>query len=60
MTYQDRVIYRPELMTQLNVGTETIRRWMKEEKLPKPDVNISQKTKGWKLSTLQAAGIGLI
>lgn len=60
MTSSDRVIFRPELMTQLNVGTETIRRWMKEEKLPKPDVDISRKTRGWKLSTLQAAGIGLI
>jgi predicted DNA-binding transcriptional regulator AlpA len=56
----DRVIYRAELMEQLNVGTETIRRWMLSGKLPKPDIDLSRKTRGWKRSTLQAAGIGLI
>lgn len=56
----DRVIYRSELMSQLNVGTEAIRRWMISGKLPQPDVDISRKTRGWKLSTLQAAGIGLV
>lgn len=56
---QDRVIYRADLMAELKVGTEAIRRWMKSGKLPKPDVALSRKTLGWRLSTLQAAGIGL-
>lgn len=60
MNEQDRVIYRADLMAELKVGTEAIRRWMKSGKLPKPDVAISQKTLGWRLSTLRAAGIGLI
>lgn len=60
MTTPDRVIYRTELMSQLNVGSETIRRWIKGGKLPTPDIDISRKTRGWKLSTLQAAGIGLV
>jgi hypothetical protein len=29
-------------------------------KLPAPDVDISQRTRGWKLSTLRAAGINLM
>lgn len=57
---QDRVIFRAELCKMLNVGTEAIRRWIKSGKLPKPDVAISRRTLGWKLSTLQAADIGLI
>ena len=56
----DRIIYRRELCTLTGVGSEAIRRWIKVNKLPPPDVAISQKTMGWRLSTLQAAGIGLI
>lgn len=58
---QDRVIYRDELKTLANgVCSQTIRRWLKSGKLPAPDVAISLRTKGWRLSTLQAAGIGLV
>jgi Prophage CP4-57 regulatory protein (AlpA). len=57
---EDRVIYRSELCKALGVGSEAVRRWMKAGKLPKPDVAISQKTLGWKLSTLRNAGIGLV
>lgn len=56
----DRVIWRSELMKLCNVtSTETIRRWLKEDRLPKPDVRLSQRTTGWKLSTLRAAGINV-
>ena len=58
---QDRVIYRSELYAVMGgVCAQTIRRWLKSGKLPPPDVAISLRTKGWKLSTLQAAGIGLV
>lgn len=56
----DRTIYRKELMAALNVtSSETIRRWLKSERLPPPDVNLSQRTQGWRVSTLRAAGINL-
>jgi hypothetical protein len=42
------------------VGSEAVRRWIKAKKIPPPDVAISQKTMGWRLSTLRAAGIGLV
>lgn len=43
----DRTIYRKELMAALNVtSSETIRRWLKSERLPPPDVNLSQRTQG--------------
>jgi predicted DNA-binding transcriptional regulator AlpA len=58
MIAEDRVIWRRELMSMLNVtSTETIRRWLKQRKLPQPDVNLSQRTRGWRLSTLRSAGI---
>lgn len=55
----DRVVWRRDLEQKLNVGSETIRRWMKSGKLPKPDVDISRRTRGWRLSTLRTAGINL-
>lgn len=56
----DRTIYRKELMAALNVtSSETIRRWMKSKRLPAPDVNLSQRTQGWRVSTLRAAGINV-
>ena len=56
----DRVIYRAELPELLGVTSESVRRWLKAGKLPKPDVDLSQRTRGWRLSTLHAAGIRII
>lgn len=55
----DRVIWRSELRRALGVSEDTIRRWLKADKLPRPDVHLSQRSLGWKVSTLQAAGINL-
>lgn len=57
---QDRIVFRPELCEMFGVGSEAIRRWMKIGKLPKPDIAISRRTMGWRLSTLNSAGVGLI
>lgn len=56
---QDRVIWRPDLQEAMQVSSETIRRWMKDGKLPEPDVAMSRKTLGWRLSTLRDHGIKL-
>lgn len=54
----DRVVYRPELQTLLGgVSSETIRRWLLAKKLPEPDVQMSLRTVGWRLSTLRAHGV---
>lgn len=60
MSELDRVIYRQDLYKEMQISSETVRRWMKSGKLPAPDVAISQKTTGWRLSTLNAAGIGIV
>jgi hypothetical protein len=57
---EDRVIYRADLCKSLRVCSETIRRYMKADKLPKPDVMLSRQTMGWKASTLRAAGIDIV
>ena len=56
----DRIIFRDELCALLHVGSECIRRWIKTGKLPEPDIAITQRTKAWKLSTLEQAGIKLV
>ena len=57
---EDRVIYRRDLCAMLGIGSEALRRWVRDKKLPPPDVAITRRTVGWRLSTLQAAGIGLV
>jgi predicted DNA-binding transcriptional regulator AlpA len=55
----DEIIKPPELRKALSVCSETLRRMMKQNKLPPFDVRLSQKTKGWKRSTLRAAGVDI-
>jgi len=55
----DRLILRKDLPGEMRVTTETVRRWLRDGKLPEPDVNLSQRTRGWRLSTLRRAGINL-
>ncbi len=55
----DYVIRLSELPKILGRSSETVRRLRKAGKLPKPDVALSLKTVGWRLSTLRAAGINL-
>lgn len=55
----DPVIWRQDLQKLMRVKSETIRRWKVNGKLPPPDVQLSHRTCGWKLSTLRAAGINL-
>lgn len=56
---QDRVIWRPQLQKMMGVTSETIRRWMRANRLPTPDVAMSRKTLGWRVSTLRAHGVNL-
>jgi hypothetical protein len=56
----DRIIWRRDLRKALgDVTDETLRRWIKAGKIPKPDVDLSHRTRGWRLSTLQKSGINL-
>lgn len=56
---EDRVIWRPDFQDLMQVTSETVRRWMKAGRLPAPDVALSRKTLGWRVSTLRNAGINI-
>jgi hypothetical protein len=55
----DKIVWRADLCAEMKVCSETVRRWMKSKKLPAPDVQLSRRTLGWKLSTLRGAGINI-
>lgn len=57
---QDRVIWRRDLLTLIGVTGSTVTRWMKAGKLPKPDIFFTRKRYGWRLSTLESAGVKLL
>ena len=57
MHTSDPLITRLQLTRILRVSGETMRRWLREKRLPPPDFALSSKTYGWKSSTLRAAGI---
>lgn len=56
---EDRVIWRQDLQALMQVSSETMRRWLNSKQLPTPDVAMSRKTLGWRVSTLRGAGINI-
>ena len=56
---RDPIIWRRDLNNLLQLSSDSVRRMLKEGKLPPPDVDLSRKTRGWKRSTLKAAGVNL-
>lgn len=57
MTQEDPIIKRSELPKRLGVCSDTVRKMFKAGKLPPYDVALSQKTCGWRRSTLEAHGV---
>ncbi|MCL2076395.1 MAG: hypothetical protein FWH15_08195 [Betaproteobacteria bacterium] len=56
----DRVVWRPEVCSNAGVVSTTLSRWMLEGKLPKPDVYMTRKRYGWRLSTLRKHGVNWV
>ena len=59
-TPEDRILFRADICKALGVCPDTLRRWIRAGKLPEPDIALSRKTQGWRLSTLHAAGVKLL
>lgn len=57
MTQPDRMVWRSDMRRAMRCSSETIRRYMREGRLPALDVDITSKMQGWRLSTLHAAGV---
>lgn len=56
----DRVLWRADLRAALGCSPDTLRRYIRDKKVPPPDVHLSQRMMAWKVSTLRAAGLNLI
>jgi len=59
MIAADPIIWRADLQEVMHVSSDTVRRWLKSNRLPKPDINPTRKSMGWKLSTLRGAGLDI-
>ena len=55
----DYIVYSRELREMLQISSETVKNWMKSGKLPGFDINLSTKTRGWRLSTLKRNGVNV-
>jgi hypothetical protein len=53
----EMIIKRSDLPRLLKVSSDTVRKYIRDRKLPPYDVALSRKTSGWKRSTLVAAGV---
>ena len=52
----DRLVFRDEFCELAKVSSETVRRWVRDGRLPGFDWMPSRKRQAWKRSTLCAAG----
>lgn len=58
MTSLEVPIFPADLMRLLGIShANTLRRYIKDGKVPEPDKKISQKTRYWHRSTLERAGL---
>lgn len=55
----DRLYTRADLLRLLPVTSDTITRWLREGRLPRPDIAPTVKSQQWRRSTLAAHGIRL-
>ena len=57
MQTADKLWRRDEILERLRIDTSTLRRWIKANRWPEPDVRTTVKNQQWRDSTLQARGI---
>jgi predicted site-specific integrase-resolvase len=55
----DVLLKRAELVQRLRINTGTLGRWMREKRIPPPDIATTRKNQQWKVSTLRAAGLNV-
>ena len=53
------IIRRRELQALLGVSSDTMRRYLRDGKLPPPDYAPTCKLQAWRMDTLKAAGLDL-
>ncbi len=53
------LVQRADLLRALSRSSETLRRWMAEGKVPRPDVDMGNGQQWWHPETLARAGIRL-
>lgn len=55
----DKLLSRAELAAVLRTNSDTLGRWVRQKRVPPPDVKTTQKNQQWKVSSLRAAGLNI-
>jgi transcriptional regulator with XRE-family HTH domain len=53
----DRLFTRAELARLLGICSDTLTRWLREKRLPPPDIAPTRKAQQWRRSSLHRAGL---
>ncbi len=56
---KDEFLPRAELAKRLGICSDTLTRWIREKRVPPPDLAPTRKTQQWRRSSLQTAGLNL-
>jgi hypothetical protein len=56
---KDKVIWRHDLPGIMMVRSNTVSKWIRAGRFPKPDVAMTRVRFGWRLSTLRQHGVNL-
>lgn len=56
----DPIVWRDQLQEAMRISGETVRRWIRDGKLPKPDIYPTRQCMVWHQSTLRAVGLDIL
>lgn len=57
MQTEDPLYTRDELIRRHRISSRTLSRWIKERRVPPPDIAPTRQGQQWRHSTLRAAGL---
>lgn len=57
MSTEDPILTRRDLQRKFEVTGDTLTRWIRQKRIPRPDIAPTRKAQQWRTSTLRAAGV---
>lgn len=57
MNLEADIVFAADIKRTLNISAATLNMWLRQGRIPQPDVKITQRTRYWLRSTLVTAGV---